>query len=62
VQRQADGRLSGDVERDRALDEHFDADQNAIDEFCSALRPSNGQGQGNQDGSSAPAPGPPGGR
>jgi hypothetical protein len=47
----------------RALDEHFDdGDQDAIDEFCSALRPSNGQGQGNQDGSSAPAPGPRGGR
>lgn len=42
----------------KALEEHFDGDADAIDEFCSSLRPSNGQGQGKQDDSSAPAPGP----
>jgi hypothetical protein len=42
----------------QALEAHFDGDQDAIADFCSGLRPSNGKGQGKQDDSSAPAPGP----
>jgi hypothetical protein len=42
----------------QALEQHFDGDADAIAEFCSSMRPSNGQGKGNQGGSSAPTPGP----
>jgi hypothetical protein len=44
----------------QALEAH-DWDESAydgIDDFCQSLRPSNGQGRGNQDDSSAPTPGP----
>ncbi len=46
----------------QALSDHFDDDEDAITDFCSRLRPSNGQGQGRQDASNAPAPGPRGNR
>lgn len=46
----------------QALEAHFDGDAKAISDFCSNLRPSNGQGKGKQDDSSAPAPGPRGNR
>jgi hypothetical protein len=44
----------------QALEAHDwdESDYEGIDDFCQSLRPSNGRGQGNQDDSSAPIPGP----
>lgn len=40
----------------QALEDHFDGDEDAIADFCRGIRPSNGQGKGKQDDSSAPSP------
>lgn len=47
----------------QALENHDwdNSDFDGIDDFCSSMRPSNGKGQGKQDASKAPAPGPRGG-